>query len=194
MTDLRRLSITTSTESEELVLEGLALPPVFLQKLALIGQLNRLPPWVESLANLTHLYLCSSSLGDDMLSSIRELPSLAFLELKNACKCRLLHFTAGGFPKLNKMRLLELVELSVLRLEKGTLPNIKDLNLVRCREMRSSLQGIENLTSLQKLHLEEMPEELVQRLRRDERANVQHINTISLVYLSGQSRVIETLF
>ncbi|KAL7584522.1 hypothetical protein Lser_V15G45555 [Lactuca serriola] len=194
MSDLRCLSITSSTESEELVLESLAFPPVFLQKLVLVGLLSRLPPWLESLANLTHLYLCSSGLGDDILSSIRELPSLAFLELKNTCKCRSLHFTAGGFPKLNKMRLLELVGLNVLRLDKGTLPSIKDLNLVRCREMRSSLQGIEHLTSLQKLYLEEMPAELVQRLRSDERANVRHINTISLVYLSGQSRVIETLF
>ncbi|KAL4581443.1 hypothetical protein LXL04_017658 [Taraxacum kok-saghyz] len=194
MTDLRRLSITASSETEDLMLESLTFPPLFLQKLALVGQLNRLPPWLESLQNLTHLYLCSTSLGDDMLSSIRELPSLAFLELKNTCKCRGLHFTTGGFPKLNKMRLLDLVELSVLRMEKGTLPSIKDLNLVRCREMRSSLQGIEHLTGLQKLYLEEMPAELVQRLRSDERDNVRHINTISLVYVSGQSRVEETLF
>lgn len=194
MTGLLRLSITASTESEELVLETLVVPPVFLQKLALVGHLSRLPPWLKSLANLTHLYLCCSSLGEDMLSSIQTLPTLAFLELKNACKCRFLHFTAGGFPKLNKMRLLELVALTALRLEKGTLPSIKDLNLVRCGEMRSSLQGIEHLTSLQKLHLEEMPAELIQRLRNDERAKVRHINTISLVYVNGQNRVIETLF
>ncbi|KAI3702662.1 hypothetical protein L6452_28410 [Arctium lappa] len=194
MTGLLRLSITASTESEELVLEKLLVPPVFLQKLALVGQLSRLPPWLKSLANLTHLYLCCSSLGEDLLSSIQTLPTLAFLELKNACKCRFLHFTAGGFPKLNKMRLLELVALTALRLEKGTLPSIKDLNLVRCGEMRSSLQGIEHLTSLQKLHLEEMPPEFVQRLRNHERAKVQHINTISLVYVNGQNRVVETLF
>ncbi|GKD21574.1 disease resistance protein RPM1-like protein [Tanacetum coccineum] len=82
-----------------------------------------------------------------------------------------LHFTAGGFPKLNRMRLLELVELSGLRLDKSTLPNIKELNLIRCPEMKSSLQGIEYLTTLQKLHLEEMPEELVQRLRNEESVN-----------------------
>nr|XP_043627267.1 disease resistance protein RPM1 [Erigeron canadensis] len=194
MTNLRRLSITASTDTEELVLESLTSPPVFLQKLTLVGQLSKLPLWMKSLANLTHLYLCCSSLGDDVLSSIHSLPTLAFLELKNACRCKFLHFIAGGFKKLNTMRLLELVELSGLRLEKGALPSIKDLNLVRCREMRSSLQGIEHLTSLQKLHLEEMPAELVQRLRSNEQANLQHINTISLVYLSGESRVVETLF
>ncbi|KAK1418145.1 hypothetical protein QVD17_27284 [Tagetes erecta] len=196
MTDLRRLSITATAESEELVLEGLSYPPLFLQKLELVGKLSRLPPWIESLSNLTHLYLSCSSLGEDtdMLSSIQKLPILAYLELKKACKCRFLNFSAGGFLKLNKIQLLELTELVGLRLEKGTLPSIKELNLVRCQEMRSTLQGIQHLTSLQKLHLEEMPAELVEKLRGDEFKNVQHINTISLLYLSGQSRVLETLF
>ncbi|GJU88584.1 disease resistance protein RPM1-like protein [Tanacetum coccineum] len=194
MTGLRRLSITASTKSEELLLENLSFPPAFLQKLALVGKLTRLPRWLESLANLTDIYLCCSGLGDNMLLSLQNLPTLVFLELKNASKCRFLHFTAGGFPKLNRMRLLELVELSGLRLDKSTLPNIKELNLIRCPEMKSSLQGIEYLTTLQKLHLEEMPEELVQRLRNEESVNVRHINTIRLVYLSGQSRVVETMF
>nr|GEW71389.1 disease resistance protein RPM1-like [Tanacetum cinerariifolium] len=163
MMGLRRLSITASTKSEELLLENLSFPPAFLQKLALVGKLNRLPRWLESLANLTHIYLCCSGLGDNMLLSLQNLPTLVFLELKNTSKCRFLHFTAGGFPKLNRMRLLELVELSGLRLDKSTLPNIKELNLIRCPEMKSSIQGIEYLTTLQKLHLEEMPEELVQR-------------------------------
>ncbi|KAI3703957.1 hypothetical protein L1987_74156 [Smallanthus sonchifolius] len=66
------------------------------------------------------------------------------------------------------MQLLELAELVTLRLEKGALPSIKELNLVRCQEMRSTLQGIQHLTSLQKLHLEEMPAELVETLRGDE--------------------------
>ncbi|MFS8028535.1 putative P-loop containing nucleoside triphosphate hydrolase, leucine-rich repeat domain superfamily [Helianthus anomalus] len=196
MTDLRRLSIEASTETEELVLERLSHPPLFLQKLALIGKLSRLPPWLETLSNLTHLYLSCSSLDEnmDMLSVIQKLPMLACLELKNACKCKFLNFTNGGFQKLNKMRLLELGELVALRLEKGTMPSIKELNLIRCREMRSTLQGLQHLTSLQKLHLEEMPAELVEKLRGDELTNVQHINTISLLYLSGQSLVSETLF
>ncbi|KAL8239351.1 hypothetical protein R6Q59_015918 [Mikania micrantha] len=166
MVDLRCLSIKAVTESEELVLERLSYPPLFLQKLALVGKLSRLPPWLESLSNLTHLYL--------------------------SCKCRFLHFKVGGFPKLNKMKLLELKELVALRLEKGTLPIIKELSLIRCQEMRSTLQGIQHLTSLQKLHLEEMPGELVEKLGGDEFTNVQHINTISVLYLNGQSRVIET--
>ncbi|KAM0047699.1 putative virus X resistance protein-like, coiled-coil [Helianthus debilis subsp. tardiflorus] len=196
MTDLRRLSIKASTETEELVLERLSHPPLFLQKLALIGKLSRLPSWLETLSNLTHLYLSCSSLDEnmDMLSAIQKLPILACLELKNACKCKFLNFTNGGFQKLNKMRLLELGELVALRFEKGTMPSIKELNLIRCREMRSTLQGLQHLTSLQKLHLEEMPAELVEKLRGDELTNVQHINTISLLYLSGQSLVSETLF
>ncbi|XP_076898836.1 disease resistance protein RPM1-like [Bidens hawaiensis] len=195
MRQLRRLRIAASTETEELVLERLSHPPLYLQKLALVGKLSRLPPWLESLSNLSHLYLCFSNLGEDidMLSLIQILPILAYLELKNACKCRFLHFRAGGFPKLNKMLLLDLTGLVSLRFENCTLPCIKELNLVRCLEMRSTLQGIQHLASLQKLHLEEMPAELVEKLRGDELTNV-HINAISILYLTSQGQVIETLF
>ncbi|XP_076887253.1 disease resistance protein RPM1-like [Bidens hawaiensis] len=196
MRHLRCLSITASTESEELVLETLSHTPLYLQKLALVGKLSKLPPWLESLSNLTHLYLRCSNLGEDIdiLSSIQKLPILACLELKNACNRRFLHFRAGGFNKLNKMLLMDLAALFSLRFEKGTLPSIKELNLVRFLETSSTLQGIQHLTSLQKLHLEEMPAELVEKLRGDERTNVQHINTIGILYRTGQGQVIETLF
>ncbi|WOH03108.1 hypothetical protein DCAR_0522500 [Daucus carota subsp. sativus] len=166
MTNLCRLSVTAS-EDQELTLDDLAIPPLFLQKLTLIGVLKRLPPWLELLDSLTHLYLGSSRIRDDPLSPLQNLPALVFLELNKAHEGKTLCFKKHGFPKLVRLKLRELVALESVRLEEGTLQCIKDLHLINCPELKVLPQGIENLISLQKLNLETMPDEIVQRLQAD---------------------------
>ncbi|CAL5390820.1 unnamed protein product [Camellia sinensis] len=166
LTSLRCLGVKASAE-EELKLEALSLPPFFLQKLTLVGQLKNLPHWIGSLANLTHLCLDSSRLEQDVISCLHTLSTLVFLELKKAYGGSFLYFRAGWFPKLNKLNLEELVRLDSVRIEDGALPSIKEMGLIRCWELKSLPQGIEHLRSLRKLHLEEMPEELLQWLESD---------------------------
>ncbi|KAJ6941100.1 hypothetical protein NC651_007019 [Populus alba x Populus x berolinensis] len=196
LTGLLRLGVMATNTEEELQLEALPLAPIFLQKLTLIGQLNRLPPWIGSLENLTHLYLGYSRLQEDILSSIHVLSSLVFLELKKAYDGRALHFKEGWFPRLNKLNLVELVHLDSLKLEENSLPSIRELYLIRCQAMTALPQGIEHLNGLQKLHLEDMHEQLLQRFRSgiiEDQQKVQHIPTIKLVYITEQTRVVETL-
>ncbi|KAJ6956122.1 hypothetical protein NC652_007274 [Populus alba x Populus x berolinensis] len=196
LTGLLRLGVMAINSEEELQLEALPLTPIFLQKLTLIGHLNRLPPWIGSLENLTHLYLGYSRLQEDILSSIHVLSSLVFLELKKAYDGRALHFKEGWFPRLNKLNLVELVHLDSLKLEENSLPSIRELYLIRCQAMTALPQGIEHLNGLQKLHLEDMHEQLLQRFRSgiiEDQQKVQHIPTIKLVYITEQTRVVETL-
>ncbi|KAG6785167.1 hypothetical protein POTOM_010893 [Populus tomentosa] len=196
LTGLLRLGVMATNTEEELQLEALPLTPIFLQKLTLIGHLNRLPPWIGSLENLTHLYLGYSRLQEDILSSIHVLSSLVFLELKKAYDGRALHFKEGWFPRLNKLNLVELVQLDSLKLEENSLPSIQELYLIRCQAMTALPQGIEHLNGLQKLHLEDMHEQLLQRFRSgiiEDQQKVQHIPTIKLVYITEQTRVVETL-
>ncbi|KAL3604974.1 hypothetical protein D5086_005833 [Populus alba] len=196
LTGLLRLGVMATNTEEELQLEALPLTPLFLQKLTLIGHLNRLPPWIGSLENLTHLYLGYSRLQEDILSSIHVLSSLVFLELKKAYDGRALHFKEGWFPRLNKLNLVELVHLDSLKLEENSLPSIRELYLIRCQAMTALPQGIEHLNGLQKLHLEDMHEQLLQRFRSgiiEDQQKVQHIPTIKLVYITEQTRVVETL-
>jgi disease resistance protein RPM1 len=196
LTGLLCLRVMATNTEEELQLEALLLTPIFLQKLTLIGQLNRLPPWIGSLENLTHLYLGYSRLQEDILSSIHVLSSLVFLELKKAYDGRALHFKEGWFPRLNKLNLVELVQLDSMKLEENSLPSIRELYLIRCQAMKALPQGIEHLNGLQKLHLEDMHEQLLQRFRSgliEDQQKVQHIPTIKLVYITEQTRVVETL-
>ena len=195
MKNLLRLCVTATNE-EELQLESLSLPPSYLQKLELVGRLNTLPRWFESLSNLTHLYLGRSYLQDDMVLSLHKLSALVFLELRKAFNGKILHFKAKWFPKLNKLKIVELAQLDSLVVEEGALPTIQELNLIRCLELKVLPQGVEHLISLQKLYLEEMPEEFIQMLRNDkyhDQSKVCHIPTIKIVCLNGQSQVVETL-
>ncbi|CAK7349140.1 unnamed protein product [Dovyalis caffra] len=184
LTGLLRLGVMATSTEEGLQLEALRMPPIFLQKLTLIGQLNRLPPWIGSLANLTHLYLGHSHLQEDIISSIRVLSSLVFLELKKAYDGRFLHFKEGWFPRLTKLKFIELAQLDSMKIEEKSLPRIRELYLIRCQAMKALPQGIEHFKGLQKLHLEDMPEQLVLDLQSggtsEVQQKVQHITTINL--------------
>ena len=187
MKNLLRLCVTATNE-EELQLESLSLPPSYLQKLELVGRLNTLPRWFESLSNLTHLYLGRSYLQDDMVLSLHKLSALVFLELRKAYNGKILHFKAKWFPKLNRLKIVELAQLDSLVVEEGALPTIQELNLIRCLGLKALPQGVEHLISLQKLYLEEMPEEFIQMLRNDkyhDQSKVCHIPTIKIVCLNG---------
>jgi disease resistance protein RPM1 len=83
-----------------------------------------------------------------------------------------------------------------MKLEENSLPSIRELYLIRCQAMKALPQGIEHLNGLQKLHLEDMHEQLLQRFRSgliEDQQKVQHIPTIKLVYITEQTRVVETL-
>ncbi|KAJ8748202.1 hypothetical protein K2173_000610 [Erythroxylum novogranatense] len=196
MTGLISLGVMASSTDEELQLEALHLPPLFLQKLTLFGKLNRLPGWVGSLASLSHLSLGHSCLKEDLLPSLHLLSSLMSLQLKNAYDGTFMHFKAGWFPKLIKLSFQDLARLDIVKLEEGSLPSIRELYLIRCQKMNKLPSGIQRLTGLQKLHLEEMPEELMQGFQDlvgEDQENVQHIATIKLIYISEGKRIVEEL-
>lgn len=178
MTNLCRLSVIAS-EDQELVLDNLTIPPLFLQKLTMIGVLKRLPPWLELLDSLTHLYLGSSRIKDDLLSSLQKLPSLVYLELNKAHEGNVLCFKTHGFPKLTKLKLRELVALESVILEEDTLRCLKKLYLIHCPELKVLPEGIENLTSLQSLKLEAMPDEIVQRLQTERSHSLVRLSLVS---------------
>ncbi|KAK1292548.1 Disease resistance protein RPM1 [Acorus calamus] len=167
-------------EGEGLELESLASPPSQLQKLFLIGHLQRLPRWFSVLNSLKVLRLRSSWLNEDPLRSLQSLPVLVCLELHKAYEGEKLWCEVGGFPSLITLRLIELSQLNQITIEEGAMMSLRELQLSRCRELNTLPQGIESLTILQKLSLEEMPEELLQRMRPNgaEYHKIRHIPTI----------------
>ncbi|XP_026656446.1 disease resistance protein RPM1-like isoform X2 [Phoenix dactylifera] len=200
MQHLRHLVIARKYRQETLQLEALSPPPPFLQKLSLYGKLDQkvLPNWLISLANLTHLTLQSSGIGEDSLLLLSSLPKLVYLILFEAYDDQPLHFKAGWFPQLKVLRLQDMAHLSSIDIEQEALINLQELFLIRCRELKMVPLGIENLTRLQKLELDDMPQELVEKLRdggesKEDRLRIQHIPVIMNWVKMGDSWTEERL-
>ena len=141
---LRFLSIMVADEEETLQLDALSSPPPNLQKLVLIGKLNKLPQWVCSLERLTELCLHWSRLQEDIVPSIANLPNLGRLELTNAYLGRRLIFGAG-FLKLTALMIVNLPQLNEVTIERGVMPDLKLLYIVNCMELNTVPRGIEYL-------------------------------------------------
>ncbi|XP_047313431.1 disease resistance protein RPM1-like isoform X2 [Impatiens glandulifera] len=196
LTSLCCLGIKAISMDQQLQLEGLSLPPPFLQKLTIIGRLNNIPHWFGFLDKLTHLCLGYSGQKEDILSSLHVLSNLVFLELKHAAyDGTILHFKRGWFPRLIKMCLEDLERLDCVKIEETAISNIKEMCLVHCPELKLLPQGIENLTSLRQLHVEHMSEEFIERLLNDPHEShpkVQHITTITNVFMKEHCHGVET--
>ncbi|XP_068642033.1 disease resistance protein RPM1-like [Aristolochia californica] len=181
MRQLLYLIVMTSEEEEPLKLESLYPPPPLLQKLILGGQLDMLPHWFASLSNLSFLSLHGSNLMEDPLPLLGGLPNLTRLLLHNPYAGKSMFFKAGCFPKLKTLSLWELARVNRVEVEDGAMPSIQQLWLGFSQEIKMLPQGIEYLTTLKQLYLEEMSDELVQILRdknSKEHWKVQHIPSI----------------
>ncbi|XP_058089113.1 disease resistance protein RPM1-like [Magnolia sinica] len=167
MKHLLKLTVTASREEETLQLEALSPnPPPLLQKLYLYGHLEKVPRWLSSLVNLTYLALIWSKLREeDPLSSLQALPNLVYLQLYNAYEGQKLCFGDGHFTKLRKLYLRDMKQLNRIVIEKGSLPSIQELILDSCGELKTLPEGIEYVSGLQELILEDMPMELTNKFQ-----------------------------
>ncbi|KAK1274453.1 Disease resistance protein RPM1 [Acorus gramineus] len=172
----------TDTGKAPLVLETLDPPPPLLQRLSLGGRLQGiLPRWFKSLTNVKILYLKSSGLNEDPLLSLKSLPNLVVITLDNAYDGEELCFQADGFPSLKELWFIELSHLNQITIEEGAMQSLKEFNLIMCKELKTVPQGIERLTTLQGLYLEEMAEELLERMRGEQAVDRQKISHIPVV-------------
>ncbi|XP_062081002.1 disease resistance protein RPM1-like [Humulus lupulus] len=166
LNQLEHLDLTTAIEHDELVLDiGLhsssALPFPLLSKLRLVGGLRKFPPWISKLWNLETLYLGFSKLDDDPLEYLKELPNLTTLRLNQAYNGQQLHFEDGFFRKLKELWLSDLKRLKVVKIDKGTLPLLKILDLVSCPLLEEVPSGVQHLKNLKHFTISAMPGEFV---------------------------------
>ncbi|KAL4596989.1 hypothetical protein ACB092_12G203400 [Castanea dentata] len=175
------LYIMVNNEEETLRMDALTSPPPNLQKLVLLGKLEKVPHWFCSLQRLTFLSLCWSRLAEDQLSLITALPHLGNLSLTNAYIGAQLCFNTG-FSKLTQMLIRNFPQLNEIIIKKGVMPNIKFLDIVSCMELKTVPKGIEYL-NLQQLFLRSVSIELKDRNEGEggvDFPKVQHIPTIYL--------------
>ncbi|GMP78482.1 hypothetical protein CsSME_00034402 [Camellia sinensis var. sinensis] len=158
---LKRLSVLASSDNEILDLQDISSPPQYLQRLRLIGRLEKLPDWILKLQNLVRLSLAGSGLTkNDPVKALHVLPSLVRLDLRDGEQ---LYFEVGRFQKLKQL-ILEGKRLNTVIIEERALPLLENLSIVRSPQLKEVPSGIHHLKNLKTLEFVGMPEEFIDRM------------------------------
>jgi hypothetical protein len=75
-------------------------------------------------------------------------------------------FSEGWFPKLKKLYLADMEQLSCIKVEAGTMLILNYVKLIGLRSMLIVPVGFQNLTSLQEMVLIDMPQEFMTMVRQ----------------------------
>ncbi|XP_059436544.1 disease resistance protein RPM1-like [Corylus avellana] len=185
MVHLKTLIVGSISEHEIIDLQSISSPPPFLEHLFLRGRLEKLPNWIPKLKSLVTLILSISSLEEDPLPYVHALPNLITISLSRAYDGEQLHFKDGSFRKLKRITLREMKKLKIVEIDKGSLPNLVELEIGPCSQMKDIPSGIEHLKNLKILDFYEMPGEFVLSMQPDggkDYWKVKKVTTVSFWY------------
>ncbi|XP_062160716.1 disease resistance protein RPM1-like [Alnus glutinosa] len=185
MVHLKILVVGSTSEDEIIDLQSISSPPQFLEHISLWGRLKQLPNWILELQNLATLILSFSSLKEDPLSSVQALPNLVTISLNHAFQGEQLHFEEGGFRKLKRLTLREMKKLKMVKIDRGSLLDLEQLEIGPCPQMKELPSGIQHLESLKILDFYEMQGEFVLRMQPnggEDYWKVKKVSTIRLWY------------
>ncbi|RWR84924.1 disease resistance protein RPM1-like protein [Cinnamomum micranthum f. kanehirae] len=176
---LLTLQVKATREEEMLQLDNLLHPPIHLENLMLSGCLEKLPPWIRPLQDLTKVTLHWSRLNEDPFTFLQALPNLESIRLLYAYVGKELCIRRGSFLKLKSLTFSKLPRLERILIEEESMSCIINIYLIDCPELKSIPEGIQYLTSLQELWLWKMSGELLRRIRQDRGVNLQHLSETS---------------
>ncbi|CAI9756789.1 unnamed protein product [Fraxinus pennsylvanica] len=195
MENLNCLDLSTTTKKDYLQLGELVNPPVSLQRLYLKGRLEEFPKWISSLSNLFKIVLKWSKLRYSPLNSLLDLPNLMELHLVDCYVGEELVFEHSSFQKLKKLVIEELSELHNIVIEKNAMPELQQISLSRCQNLKMPPLGISELAKVEELTLCDMNQEFIAAFRKGGagRATVEHIPVIHSFTRNGQFSSFENL-
>ncbi|XWS73827.1 hypothetical protein CRYUN_Cryun02cG0162900 [Craigia yunnanensis] len=164
MERLYHLTLTAS-HGARIKMDALLSVPPYLERLHLSGKLEKVPHWFNTLLNLNRLSLQDTELREDhVLSLSQSLPNLSYLNLSaNAFEGERLCFVEG-FQKLKILKIRRCPQLHEIMMEKGVMPGLQVLHVLRCKELRRLPYGWEHLTHLVEVRLYDVSDELVQSI------------------------------
>ncbi|XP_058112984.1 putative disease resistance protein At1g50180 [Magnolia sinica] len=138
-----------------------------LYNMSLSGTLEKLPSLHEFPPNLTQLNLERSQLERDPMGVLEKLPYLRMLTLCNVGCYKEMVCSVGGFRQLEHLWILNLDELEEWRVEEGAMPNLRFLEILKCRRLKMVPDGLGHVTTLRELVIKKMPEEFKERVREE---------------------------
>nr|POF24544.1 putative disease resistance protein [Quercus suber] len=153
-----------------------------IHKLYLSGSIEKLLEPQHIQPNLSKLSLKMSQLVHDPFTTLERLPNLRMLKLlSNSFSGRKMVCSSDGFPRLHILEIHDLDNLEEWRVEEGALPSLRRLIISGCRELKMLPEGLQYVTSLKELVVEDMPETFEDRIEQDNGDDwykIQHIPSI----------------
>ncbi|GFZ10821.1 hypothetical protein Acr_22g0002190 [Actinidia rufa] len=135
------------------------------RSLDMSSQLELVAEWVEKLKQLESLRLKSfdkkgSGLLKDPMPTLGHFPNLRVLRLfSESFLGKHMHCSSGSFPQLRILKLWKLDQLKEWKVENGAFPNIIDLDIRSCKNLRMLPGELRNSRTLQISKFSDMPEE-----------------------------------
>uniref|UniRef100_A0A7N0U549 Uncharacterized protein n=1 Tax=Kalanchoe fedtschenkoi TaxID=63787 RepID=A0A7N0U549_KALFE len=151
-----------------------------LRRLYLTGKLESFTIWMEKLRKLVKIFLKASSLPNDPLVTLEQLPDLVHIELHQVFNGKEMHLSKVKFKKLKNLGLHELESLERVIVDKTAMPNLERFTLHDCGSLKSLPAGIEHLTTLKVLDCVYMPEELITSIQALP-SQIQHIPEVNFI-------------
>jgi disease resistance protein RPM1 len=178
MAHLSNLLIISYSEAEVLNLENLDHLPN-MEWFYLKGKLQGgvVPSVFSGFRKLTDLRMGWSRLQVDPIPSFAHMVHLVELHLYRVYEGQIMNFSAGWFPKLEKLYLADMEQLNCIKVEAGTMPILNYVMLIGLRSMLVVPVGFQNLTSLQEMVLTDMPQEFMSMVQQGCDC-IKHIPTI----------------
>ena len=193
MRNLHSLSVTSLSMEVSLKLDAMTNPPPLLQSLYLIGPLQKFPSWISSLHDLMRIRLKWSSLQENPIPALQNLPHLVELQLLHAYTGTQLEFKSGKFQQLKILDLQQLEQLRSIVMEEGTLPCLQKLIIGHCSKLVDVSRGIDKLIHLQMLVIHDMPDPFVAMLRKNGGQLQRFVHHIPCIRSYKQGQLVEDL-
>lgn len=139
-----------------------------IHKLDLSGLTVESPKDIQYHRNLTKLSLYHTLLKDEHLEILEKLPKLRILSLKRgAFDTNTLVCSKGGFPHLEYLSLIEMLEIENWLMEEGAMPRLCRLHITRCERLNTVPDGLKCITTLKELTITDMPQRFYDRLQKE---------------------------
>ncbi|CAN6334779.1 unnamed protein product [Urochloa humidicola] len=190
MPNLVRLGLVSYEKDEVLNLDNLD-PLPDLERLSLKSKLHRgvIPSMFCNFSKLKVLRMEWSGLAVDPLCSLSHMLNLTEMMLCRVYDGNLMTFKPSWFPKLKRLSLVDMQQLSCIEIEAGTLESLNYVKLIGLTNILAVPAGFQHLGSLERMFLQDMPEKFIKRAQGEDWLYIQHIHSIRHRIPSGTVQI-----
>ena len=138
-----------------------------LYQLVVFYDIKKLPETCQFSPNLAELELRFTCIEKDLMPTLEKLPNLKILRFfARSFEGKDMVCSKGGFPLLQYLLIDSLPNLRQWKVEKGAMPSLCHLQIMRCWLLKTIPNGLRFVTTLQELEIRYMLESFKDRLNK----------------------------